>query len=66
MTRPTRKIDKDMGKEVEKLGGYRPQSHRLRPSSQMQPRGLTRVEIVSITIIGKPTRRRNAFYRRGL
>jgi hypothetical protein len=67
MTRPPPKIDKDMGPEVEKLGGYRPQNHRLLPQgTDMSPRRVAYTEIVNITILAAPRRRPNRLYTRGL
>lgn len=65
---PQKKTDKDMGREVEHLGGYRPQAVRLAPRGhEMAPRGITRtVEIVSITFIGPRRRQKNRLYQRGL
>lgn len=67
-TAPAKKIDKDMGTEVEKIGGYRPQNNRLAPQSrEMMPRrSVAYTEIVTITILPTPQQRRNRLYSRGL
>jgi hypothetical protein len=64
---PRSKPDKDMGTEVEKLGGYRPGTDRLRPG----PMVCRTTEILIINVRGGRGRKhrkdsRNALYRRGL
>jgi len=63
------KPDKDMRNEVEKLGGFRPSTHRLTPTPPTHPRAISVVEIVTVRYcVTRPTRskRSNAIYRRGL
>lgn len=65
------KPDKDMGTEVEKLGGYRPGTSRLMPKgAEMRPRRVAYMEIMTMYelrpgTVAAPTRRRS-LYSRGI